>query len=159
MESQVDNVPQPLNGDEIRRGIAVRMASGLPEEYVEPINQAVDMGLRNTCSLVPGLAYSKFHADWSLTYWKDGDTVRANWWVDGKLDDFGRITPLCIGFRKYDQPDGAVSIIGHIGEVPPDRFRRETDQPIPKPIEMKKHEESTQTFSRSERGKGHRRDV
>jgi hypothetical protein len=55
------------------------------------------------------------------------------------------------GFRGY--------LTGTIDEVPPDRFRRETDQPIPKPTELKKPDAEKSTFSKSLRGQGKRRQV
>lgn len=158
MATTVATVPQPLSGDEIRKGIAVRMTHGLPAEYIEPLREQIEKGLLKTCSLTAASAYSKFSADWWMTYWKS-DSAHCCWWIDANLDDFGRVTPISIGHRVLTPSGDPVTIKGHIDEAPPDRFRRETDQPIPKPIELKKSEEQTQTFSKSMRGKGKRRNV
>ena len=154
----VKTIPIPLNGNEIKRGIAVRMTAGVPADVAETLREQIVAGLGKTCSLNPNFAYAKFKATWTLTWWKDGE-IHANWWVDFKMDDFGRITPGGIGKRSQDPSKDAVTLTGTIDEVPPDRFRRETDQPIPKPVELKQPEPEKSTMSRAVSGKGKRRHV
>lgn len=152
MATAAVSIPQPLNGDEIRIGIAERMTKDLPEGF-SSLKEVIADGLRRTCSLTPGSAYGKFKADWTMTYWKDGNTARANWWVSGDLSDYGRVVPVSIGWKDYLPARDAVTISGHIGEVPPDRFRRETSQPVPKPVELKQNVEGASTFSKAMRGR------
>jgi hypothetical protein len=151
-------IPQPLNGMEIRKGIAVRMTQGLPPDVAESLREQIVAGLGKTCSLMPSSAYAKFKATWTMAWWRDANEVCADWWVSGTLDDFGRVTPFGIGEHRI-APDGTVWATGVIEEVPPDRFRRETDQPIPKPTELKPPEPEKSSFSRSARGAGKRRQV
>lgn len=152
-------IPQPLTGTEIKRGIAVRMTQGLPVDIAEPIREKILAGLGKTCSLMAHTAYAKFKADWQMG-WDEGDEASLQWWVNYELDDFGRVTRGGIGNwlgtpLKTDKP----FLSGVIAEVPPDRFRRETDQPIPKPMELKLPEPEKSSFSKSVRGLGKRRDV
>ena len=151
--------PQPLTGTEIKRGIAVRMTQGLPADVQETLRDRIVEGLGKTCSLLPSSAYAKFKASWKLDWWKEGDAVHFSWWVDYELDDFGRVTKGGIGGPILGRRGDAVSLAGEIEEVPPDRFRRETDQPIPKPTEMKPQELEKSTFSKAMRGSGKRREV
>ena len=153
------SIPQPLNGNEIKKGIAVRMTKGLPEDVVEALREQIVAGLSKTCSLMPNSAYAKFSADWKLAWWKDEVNTKAAWWVTYRLYDFGRVTVGGIGDRLFEAPEGIDANSGVIEEVPPDRFRRETDQPIPKPTELKPPEPEKSTFSRSLRGQGTRRTV
>ncbi len=148
-------IPQPLTGTEIKRGIAVRMTLDLPEDVREPLKDRIIEGLGKTCSLLGHTAYAKFKADCSLTV--DGEDV--GWWVDYELDDFGRVTKGGIGNPLTGNRTMANMSTVHIDEVPPDRFRRETDQPIPKPTELKPKEHGDSTFSKSVRGQGKRRTV
>jgi hypothetical protein len=152
-------IPQPLTGEEIRQGIAVRMTADVREECVAAMRKEIVAGLGRTCSLTIASCYSKFSAEWNLTYWEKGELIGSNWWVDGKLDDFGRITPFSIGSRGHEPGEGYVTLTGKIEETPPDKFRRETAQPIPKPVELKKPEQEMNSFSKSVRGTGKRRDV
>jgi hypothetical protein len=153
-------IPQPLTGTEIKRGIAVRMTRELPEDVLEPLKDRIIEGLGKTCSLLGHTAYAKFNAKWTLVWWMEDGAIHADWWVKYSLDDFGRITYGGIGDRSESIPmDATKSFGGTIDEVPPDRFRRETDQPIPKPTELKKPDPQQTTFSQSMRGQGKRRDV
>lgn len=152
-------IPQPLTGTEIKRGIAVRMTRDLPENVREPLKDRIIEGLGKTCSLLGHTAYAKFKATWTLSWWMEKNEVRSNWWVDYYLDDFGRVTHGGIGDRDSRVVDGGHLTEGIIEEVPPDRFRRETDQPIPKPTELKPKDQDKSTFSKSIRGSGKRRDV
>jgi hypothetical protein len=156
----MSTVPQPLTGSEIKRGIAVRMTQGLPEEVAEKLRPAIILMLGKTCSLLPSSAYAKFNADWKLAYRQDGENFELKFWVDYELDDFGRVTRGGIGTGLFDveESDG-MKFSGTIDEMPPDRFRRETDQTIPKPTELKPKEPEKSTFSRSLRGSGKRRQV
>lgn len=153
-------IPQPLMGTEIKKGIAVRMTQGLPSDVTQSLREHIVAGLDKTCSLLGHTAYAKFKAKWRLNYSTSPD-LRAGWWVDYELDDFGRVTKGGIGGRVGGLLEGAESetLRGTIDEVPPDRFRRETDQPIPKPTELKPKEHGDSTFSKSVRGQGKRRTV
>ena len=154
----VKTIPQPLNGMEIRKGIAVRMTQGLPADVAEPLREQIIAGLGKTCSLLPSSAYAKFKAKWTLFYWKEKESLIANWWVEYELDDYGRVTKGAIGKRDIaPDPSRAICHSGVIDEVPPDRFRRETDQPIPKPVELKQPEPEKSTMSRAIKGTGKRR--
>lgn len=154
------NIPQPLNGTEIKKGIAVRMTQGLPADVQEPLREQIVVGLGKTCSLIPSAAYAKFKAEWSFHWWIEDGKILAWWWVEYWLDDFGRITQGGIGDHRVEPPNGSNNqSAGRIDEVPPDRFRRETDQPIPKPVELKNPEPEKSSFSRSVRGSGKRREV
>lgn len=150
--------PQPLTGTEIKRGIAVRMTQGLPADVAETLRDKIIDGLGKTCSLLPSSAYAKFKANWRLEYSLSG--LGGKWWVDYELDDFGRVTRGGIG-GKIGELDEGSSLFrgGTIEEVPPDRFRRETDQPIPKPTELKPPDQEKSTFSKAMRGSGKRREV
>lgn len=150
---------QPLTGTEIKRGIAVRMTQNLPADVAETLREQIIAGLGKTCSLLPSSAYAKFSADWKLAWWKDEVNTKAAWWVTYRLDDFGRVTIGGIGDRLFEAPEGIYANTGTIDEVPPDRFRRETDQPIPKPTELKPPEEQKSSFSKAMRGSGKRREV
>ena len=152
-------VPQPLNGEEIRKGIAARIAAEMPTEYAEEIKQFVYLVLGKTCSLEASTGYSKFKADWRLNWWITVAALQADLWVNYELDDFGRVTKGAICSRPQKVPPGATMLTGEIPEVPPDRFRRETSQPIPKPTELKKPDPQQTTFSKSMRGQGKRRDM
>ena len=153
-------IPQPLTGTEIKLGIAVRMTLDLPEDVRDPLKERIIEGLGKTCSLLGHTAYAKFKAKWSITLWNEGNKTFAKWWVDYELDDFGRVTKGGIGAGDNCIDGTQVTVVGGtIDEVPPDRFRRETDQPIPKPTEIKPPEPEKSTFSRSTRGNGRRRQV
>ena len=153
------SIPQPLSGAEIKLGIAVRMTQGLPDEVADTLKEKIVAGLGKTCSLLPSSAYAKFKATWRLDWWKEGDSIQFSWWVDYELDDFGRVTKGGIGGPIIGRRGDALSLSGEISEVPPDRFRRETDQPIPKPTELKPADQEKSTFSKSMRGSGKRKEV
>ena len=159
MASATQVVPQPLSGEEIRKGIASRISSEVPEEHAEAIKEIIFLGLAATCSLESGTAYSKFRAEWVLSWWLDKGQVRAEWWVNAELDDHRRVTSIGIGSRPQTDPSGVIVVQGDIPEVPPDRFRRETSQPIPKPRELKQPGPQQSSLSRVVRGQGKRRDV
>ena len=134
------------------------MTQNLPEDVQEPLREQIIQGLGKTCSLMPNSAYAKFNDKWDMTWWRNGEEVKAGWWVTYELDDFGHVTRGGIG-ENATAPDNSTRITGVIEEVPPDRFRRETDQPIPKPVELKNPEPEKSSFSRSVRGSGKRREV
>lgn len=152
-------IPQPLTGTEIKKGIAVRMTQGLPPKVTEALRDQIVAGLGKTCSLMPNSAYAKFKATWDLCWCRAETEILANWWVAYELDDFGRKTAGGIGDRRHDISDIGEVLSGVIDEVPPDRFRRETDQPIPKPTELKPPEPEKSTLSHAMRGQGRRRTV
>lgn len=160
MSTVTTAIPQPLSGMEIRKGIAVRMTQGLPLDVAEALREQIVTGLGKTCSLMPNAAYAKFKATWELAWWNYEGKLLSSWWVSGSLDDFGRITPFGIGRKmSVEGFQGYTEIKGTIDEVPPDRFRRETDQPIPKPTELRLPEPEKSTMSKSIRGQGKRRTV
>ena len=160
MSTATKVIPQPLNGNEIKRGIAVRMTQGLPPDVTEALRDQIIAGLGKTCSLMPNSAYAKFKATWEMSWWYDDlHMLRCSWWVDYELDDFGRVTKAGIGQRPAWIPSHISLTKGVIEEVPPDRFRRETDQPIPKPTELKAPEPEKSTLSQAVRGQGRRRTV
>jgi hypothetical protein len=148
MSTTVASVPQPLNGAEIKKGIAVRMAASVPEDQRESIIETLVKGLGMTCLLVDSVCYSKFRAEWTLTPFDK----KVAWWVTLELEDYGRITKSGIG-RIIAIPEHAETLHGTIEAMPPDRFRRETDQPIPKPTEIKAPEPEQSTMSRAARGR------
>lgn len=153
-------IPQPLTGTEIKRGIAQRMTQELSAEVAETLREQIVAGLGKTCSLLPSYAYAKFKADWKLAWWNYERRILASWWVNYELDDFGRVTRGGIGEKvPMEGFHGYTELEGTIEEIPPDRFRRETDQPIPKPTELKPQEQEKSTFSKSMRGLGKRRQV
>ncbi len=158
MSANTVSIPQPLTGTEIKHGIAVRMTQDLPADVVEPLREQIEAGLGKTCSLLAHTAYAKFKAMWNLAWWREDESVRADWWVTYNLDNFGRVTSGGIGKHQI-APGGTVWAKGTIDEVPPNRFRRETSQPIPKPTELKPPEPEKSSFSKSLRGSGKRRDV
>jgi hypothetical protein len=155
----VKSIPQPLGGAEIKKGIAARMTADVPPDVAEALREQIVAGLGKTCSLNPNFAYAKFKANWTLTWWRVGSEIHSHWWVEFSLNDFGRITPGGIGDRRRAPAKDAVTTSGVIEEAPPDRFRRETDQPIPRPTELKQPEPEKSSFSKSMRGQGKRRDV
>ena len=158
MSTEAIKIVQPLNGEEIRKGIAARISQSLPVDVQDSLRQQIYDGLQKTCSLNPNLAYAKFKSKWTLTWWKVNREVHSNWWVDYQLDDFGKVTSGGFGDKRKAPSSSAETVTGEIDETPPDRFRRETDQPIPKPIELKPAEEKS-TFSKSLKGSGKRRSV
>lgn len=158
----VKTIPQPLNGSEIKKGIAIRMTQGLPADVAEVLREQIVAGLGKTCSLMASSAYAKFRGTWVLAWWWDDKVpgrLLANWWVKYILDDFGRLTMGGIGDSTFEPPSNAAYSEGTIDEVPPDRFRRDTDQPIPKPTELKPPEPEKSTMSHAQRGKGNGKTV
>lgn len=159
MNAPVKSIPQPLGGAEIKKGIAVRMTQDLPADVAESLREQIVAGLGKTCSLHPNFAYAKFKAEWTLSWWRKDSEIQANWRVGGSLNDFGRVTPFGIGDQILQIPESASRSQGMIEETPPDKFRRETDQPIPRPTELKPPEPEKSTFSKSTRGGGRRSQV
>lgn len=151
-------IPQPLASDEIILGIATRICAELPDAVAEELQPHIEGGLRKTCSL-NSAAYSKFKAEWRLSYWPSEMGFSANWWVGYELDDFGRRTVGGIGDTSLEIPRHAANLTGVIEEMPPDKFRRETKQSIPRPVELKKPDQNQSTMSQAQRGPGKRRDV
>lgn len=159
------SIPQPLLSQEIQEGIATRIAQAIPdldEPVREAVKQAIMVSLTKTCSL-NRTVYSKFSATW-----KFGSLVRdgkfcARWWVEMALDDFGRVTKPAIGgvLGPAHVDEIAMDVEGTIPEMPPDKFRRETQQPVPSPTVLKKpnSDANQATMSHTPRGPGRRRDV
>jgi hypothetical protein len=153
--------PQPLNSDEIREGISVRIAQAIAElddPIRELVKQAIFLSLGKTCSL-NGTAFSKFSATWKFRHAVVKGQLQAKWWVDYVLDDFGRLTVGGIGGNIGDPGEDAEIAEGLIQEMPPDRFRRETKQPIPAPQVVKAPEPNQIGMSKAWKGQGKRREV
>jgi hypothetical protein len=155
VENETMTTPQPLTGEEIRKGIAARIAASVPPEHFENIKEIIYDGLGKTCSLESSTCYSKFKADWKTGL--NDDESEFLWWVNYELDDFGRISRGGIGYWNGTSITELIS--GKIDECPPDKFRRETDQPIPKSVELKKQEDQQGTFMRVARNSMPRRNV
>jgi len=139
-------VPLPLSSIEIKDGIAsfIRQA-GVPESAAAQIRQ----GLNRTCSL-NRQCYSKVTVGWKI--------VAGEWKIEYQLDDFGRITNGFLNGKLVDCDNLEAS--GVIEPMPPDRFRRESEQPIPAPtVVQTKPDDKAHTFSQSIRGRGKHRDV
>lgn len=126
MTSATLKVPQPLNGEEIKEGIAAVIA------------KAVRQSLDRTCSL-NHVAFPKFSAKWSIEY---------------DLDDFGKHTIGQMGGEIGELTETSVKLEGKIEEMPPDAFRRQTDQAIPAPtVTQKKVEDGTGMTRAPKRGR------
>lgn len=112
----IARIPMPLQSEEIKNGVVadIRQA-GAPQEVCDLIR----VGLNRTCSL-NRQCYSKFTIKWTI---QDG-----RWSVDYSLDDFGRLTTGIIG---GEITDAALALSGEIDPMPPDTFRRKTEQPVP----------------------------
>jgi len=143
---QAMKIPQPLSGDEIKIGIGkFVLAAGAPEFIADSIR----IGLNGTC-LLNGCAYSKVKIDWKV--------VAGEWRVDYELDDFGRVArgmmngKLPAEFEDFD-------LRGSIEPMPPDRFRRESEQKIPIPTLVNKQNEESNSFSKSLKARGKVKDV
>ena len=152
-------LPQPLTGIEIKRGIASRMTRDCPDDVREDLKERIVTGLGKTCSLVATAAYAKFKATWELAWWWEGDELRTRWQVGAELNDFGRLTPVWMHDHSHNAPPDAQEARGTIDYTPPDKFRRETDQPVPRPTELKPAEPDRSTFSKAMKGPGKRRKV
>lgn len=123
-------IPQPLTSEEIIEGIAVRIVGAAQVKAYELLGAAIRASLAQTCSLNRSV-YSKFSAKWWIEFSETEIGLRAKWWVDYALDDFGRVTRGGIGGRIGVLTEEHYRVEGEIEEMPPDRFRRETKQPIP----------------------------
>ena len=158
MATAISN-PQPLNSMEIREGITVRICAALPENIGAQLKDSIYKSLGNTCSLNSSM-YSKFSAVWSVNYRETPKGLKASWWIDYKLDDFGRQTVGGIG-GNFGNPEtlGPEKFSGSIEEMPPDKFRRETKQPIPAPEVIKKPDPNQVGMSQARKGPCKRRDV
>lgn len=156
------STPLPLVSEEIREGIAIRIVGSIPEldeTDREALKAQIYESLGKTCSL-NRTVYSKFNAKWRLSYGFKDDSLLACWWVDYELDDFGRVAAGGIGGNIGNPPEGSgFSLSGIIEEMPPDKFRRETKQPIPAAQVIKPKEQSLVGMTHSQRGPGKRRDV
>jgi hypothetical protein len=120
--STATRIPMPLSSEEIRAGIVqdVKNAGASPD-----VCETIRIGLTKTCSL-NRQSYSKFSVKWFV---KEGA-----WSVDYDLDDFGRSTRGIIGGVISD---AGVYLEGQMDPMPPDAFRRKTEQPVPAPQVVK----------------------
>jgi hypothetical protein len=108
-ETEIES-PQPLTDNEIKDGIAYKVAAAVRES------------LDKTCHLY-GHSYPKFRAEVHIHYY---------------LDDFGRIVEgnVAAGVSEGELgPDAVQADVDiEIPHTPPNQFRRETEQPIPTTI-------------------------
>ncbi len=157
-------IPQPLTSEEIREGLALRMSAMVPdltEDEARELKGQIERSLEKTCSLNRSM-YSKFKASWRIWHgWKEhGTQFGCWWWVDYELDDFGRVTKGGIGGKvSFGGEHVGIMIEGSVDEMPPDRFRRETRQPVPQPTVIKKPEPNQGGMSHTPRGAGKRKDA
>ena len=129
MSTQPLKIPQPLTGVEIKVGLSLRISNtvpGLSEKQNKELRDAVYKSLSNTCSLNEA-SFTKFSAKWTVKRDKDA----FSWWVDYELDDFGRPISGGIGGNIGKVSIKAEVLHGSVDVMPPDKFRRETEQPIP----------------------------
>lgn len=151
-------IPQPLTSTEIRTGLSLRIAACVPSispEKSKELRDAIFRGLHNTCNLNEA-SYAKFSAKWTVREYEGAYL----WWCDYTLDDFGRqikggIGGKCGAVRESFPPD-APSYTGSVEEMPPDRFRRETEQPIPQAQVVKKKNDEGLGLSRAQKRGGKR---
>lgn len=144
--AQAVKIPQPLAGEEIKEGVRkFVLNAGAPEFIASEIRK----GLNGTC-LLNGCAYSKVKIDWKV--------VAGEWRVDYELDDFGRIARGMMNGRLPSEFE-EIELRGSIEPMPPDRFRRESEQKIPFPTLVNKTHEESNSFSQSRKGRGKVREV
>ena len=109
MPTELIESPEPLTSDEIKEGIAFKVA------------EAVHAALNSHCALY-GKSYGKFSAH-----------VR----VEFRLDDFGRVVEgvregTVVGDEGPADSGAAIQTLRvEIPETPPNQFRRETQQEVP----------------------------
>lgn len=140
----IAKIPMPLQSEEIKNGIVADIReAGAPPEVCEVIRR----GLNNTCSL-NRQCYSKFVVKWFI---KEGA-----WAVDYVLDDFGRETRGVIGGTIEDHK---LTLEGEINPMPPDTFRRKTEQPVPKPQVVKPSKEDGVGMTVAHKGGGKKKMV
>jgi len=123
----------PLEGDEIRKGIAAMIHAKVPGLPVD----SIESSLSRSCSF-NAQSFSRVRATWWVDC--DDDNVAYQWWVDYELDDFGRIDRGGIG-GMLGMPCQVERVEGVIEPMPPDRFRRETAQPIPSNVVIPKQDD------------------
>ncbi len=139
-------MPQALSGPEIKEGIrAFVIKEGVPEFIADEIRK----GLNNTC-LLNAAAYSKFRAEWKV--------VAGQWRVDYDLDDYGRIHKGMMNGR-LPQEFEEFDMSGVIEPMPPDKFRRESEQKIPIPNIIQPKGDESHSMGKSLRGRGKVRDL
>jgi hypothetical protein len=129
MSTQPLKIPQPLTGVEIKVGLSLRISNtvpGLSEKQNKELRDAVYKSLSNTCSLNEA-SFTKFSAKWVIWKHRQG----YYWLVDYDLDDFGRSIKGAIGNMTTAQVIPGDAFHGSVDVMPPDKFRRETEQPIP----------------------------
>lgn len=135
----------PLESEEIKLGIATLMHFSVPGLPIDLIIAS----LNKTCSL-NRQSFAKIKATW----WVDCDyeNVAYQWWVDYELDDFGRIESGGIG-GSLGIPIASTRIEGIITTMPPDKFRRETAQPIPKALIIAPKKDNGLGMTKTHRGR------
>jgi hypothetical protein len=135
-------VPQPLDCNEIKDGIVAQIrAEGVPENVCAIIRA----GLNRTCSL-NRQSYSKFSVKWFIR--------EGLWRVEYELDDFGRLTAGVIGGEIAEK---SLDFEGNIDPMPPDAFRRRTEQPIPQPRTVAPKKDDGVGMSMAQKSAGRRK--
>lgn len=135
-------VPMALSSDEVKFGVLQQLRRDrVPEDAVLEIQK----GLGRTC-LLNRQCYSKFSLKWKIS--------KGNWSIDGTLDDFGRESPFHLGGVL---PDVELEMEGAIDPMPPDTFRRQTEQPIPQQRAVKAKAEDGVGMSMARKSPGRKR--
>src|ERR1700748_2467859 len=103
MATQPIKVPMPLTSEEIRQGIAVRIANaieGLSEAERTELRDAIWESLGKTCSL-NRQSYASFSVEWKMDYISSS----ASWSIAYTLNDFGRPVTGAIsgGFGQFTE--------------------------------------------------------
>jgi hypothetical protein len=135
-------VPMALASEEVKWGILQQLRRDrVPEDAVVEIQK----GLGRTC-LLNRQCYSKFSVKWRIS--------KGNWSIDGTLDDFGRESILHLGGIL---PNVELEMDGSIDPMPPDAFRRQTEQPIPQQRAVKAKAEDGVGMSLARKSPGKRK--
>ena len=142
MSTTAVKIPEALSALEIKNGVATFLRQeGVPENVASVIRA----GLDKTC-LLNGQSYWSFSGTWKI--WK------GNWSLDYEVDDRGLKTKAFLGGQ---QPNVELEMEGRIEAMPPDAFRRRSEQPIPKPREVAPKKDDAVGISMARRTGGRRR--
>jgi len=116
VSTQPVSVPLPLSSDEIKAGLAKIIA----QHFVETLSK--------TCVLNCA-AYG---------------AIRAKWRIEFVLDDFGIPIEGAMSGATGEPfpPEEADAVEGELAEMPPDQFRKRTEQPIPEHRVVKKAQDA-----------------
>lgn len=122
MDSELEQ-PRPLHSDEIREGIAFLVAEQVYEK------------LGKTCNLF-GQAYPKFKAKWSLDIVFDDFGIITSDHSEGAVEttdkehDGAPVLGSIPASQVEAGSENTLRIAGGIEEMPPNKFRETTEQPI-----------------------------